>query len=201
MEHVLEDLLLRYGLFAVFLGGATEGDLTLILTGALAHLGYFGFVPATAVGCLGAVCIDSFWYMLGRTRADRIRGSRFYQQAGPWVEMMAERVGPWEILFARFIFGARIPSMIFWGTRKVPFDRFLALDIVGCTAWGFVLSALGYAFSNSVALLLDKLKRTERHVVIVVAVIVLVLLLRPLGRRLVQRRAGGASGYHGTTSP
>src|SRR5262245_24162831 len=137
MEHVLEDLIRRYGLYAVYFGGATEGDLTLILTGALAHLGYFGFVPATALGCLGAVTIDSMWYMLGRNRAALIRSSRFYQQAGPWVEGLAQRVGAWEILFARFIFGARIPSMIFWGTHKVPFDRFVVLDIIGCFAWGF----------------------------------------------------------------
>src|SRR5512138_3427265 len=144
MEHALEDLIRRYGLFAVFVGGATEGDLTLVVTGALAHLGYFGFVLATALGCLGAVCVDCIWYALGRTRATVIRSSRFYQQAGPWVEGMAERTGPREILFARLILGARIPSMIFWGIRETPFLRFVTLDTIGCAVWGLTLSGLGY---------------------------------------------------------
>jgi cation transporter-like permease len=46
----LESLVLRYGLAAVFIGSAFEGDFTLILAGVVAHLGYFPFPLAVAAG-------------------------------------------------------------------------------------------------------------------------------------------------------
>jgi membrane protein DedA with SNARE-associated domain len=186
MEH-LEELIRRYGLLAVFIGGATEGDLTLVLAGALAHLHYFNFVLAAAVGSLGAVCIDSICYTLGRTRAGVIRSSRLYKQAGPTVEALAARIGPWEILIARFILGARIPSMVFWGACEIPIVRFVALDAAGCALWGGGLAALGYAFSSSLSWLLEDLERTERHLLIIVAAVAVVLLLHPIVRRLLRR--------------
>jgi len=46
----LEALVLRYGLVAVFIGSAFEGDFTLILAGVAAHLGYFPFAFAVLAG-------------------------------------------------------------------------------------------------------------------------------------------------------
>ena len=43
-----EHLILRYGLAAVFVGAAVEGDLTLILAGVAAHLDYLSFPTAVA---------------------------------------------------------------------------------------------------------------------------------------------------------
>jgi membrane protein DedA with SNARE-associated domain len=187
MEQLLEDFIRRYGLLAVFVGGATEGDGTLVVSGALAHLGYFGFALATAVGGCGAVCNDCKWYALGRRGAGVVRANRFYKQAGPSVEGLVTRIGAWEILIARFVLGARIPSMIFWGTQHMAFTRFLAFDAAGCALWATILSGLGYVFSSSLALLLEDLERTERHVVILVAAVAAALLLRLLLRRGTRR--------------
>lgn len=188
MEKALEDLIGRYGLLAVFVGGATEGDGTMVVTGALAHLGYFNFVVATAVGCVGALGIDMMWYGLGRWRADAIRQSRIYVRTGPTVERLAARVGMWEILVARFILGVRIPSMIFWGTQQVSLARFAVLDAAGCVLWGSVLAGVGYAFSSSFGLLLEGMKRTERHLMIMLVAVALVLVLRPFLWGVIRRR-------------
>jgi membrane protein DedA with SNARE-associated domain len=186
METTVESLIRRFGLLAVFIGGATEGDGTLVVTGALAHLGYFGFALATGVGALGAFTIDCSWFFLGRVRGPSIRSSRLYAHAGPAVERLIGRLGVWQLVIARFIPGARIPSMIFWGMQGTPLARFAILDLIGCGAWAGLLSALGYAFSRSLAVLLDELKRTERHVVVVIAAATVILLVRAIVKRRVQ---------------
>jgi membrane protein DedA with SNARE-associated domain len=187
MEAALLSFVRRFGLLAVMLGSATEGDGTMVVAGALAHLGYFHILLAIAAGCLGAFCADCMWYTLGRTRAKSIRSSRFYAQAGPAVERIAARLGLWQITVARFILGARIPSMIFWGMNEVPFVRFALLDALGCVLWGSVLAGLGYAFSGSLTMLVEELKRTEYHLAVAVAALVVVLLLRHRLRRRIER--------------
>jgi len=193
MEQTIESLIRRFGLIAVFVGGATEGDGTLIVTGALAHLGYFNFVVATFLGCLGAFCIDVMWYTLGRTRADSIRNSRLYSQAGASVERLAARIGAWQVVIARFIFGARIPSMIFWGMHGTPIIRFVVLDFIGCALWAGFLSGLGYAFSTSLASLMDEVKRAERRVVVLLIVIGAVVIGHTVLRRLMKSRQARSS--------
>jgi membrane protein DedA with SNARE-associated domain len=183
VETTVESLIRRFGLLAIFVGGATEGDGTLVVTGALAHLGYFGFALATGIGALGAFAIDCSWYFLGRVRGSAIRSSRLYAHAGATVERLIGRLGVWQLVIARFIPGARIPSMIFWGMQGAPLARFAILDSIGCSAWAAVLSALGYAFSGSLALLAEDLERTELHVLVIIAAVMFALGVRVWARR------------------
>ena len=68
----LQELLIRYGLLAVFLGAAFEGDFSLILAGVVAHLGIFPFPHAIAAGALGSLMGDSIWFGFGRLRGTEI---------------------------------------------------------------------------------------------------------------------------------
>ena len=85
----LEHLVMRYGLLAVLLGSAVEGDFTLILAGVCAHLGYFPFPLAVAAGAVGSFAGDLAWYTLGRLRGPRFRAGRFYQRVGHRIEALA----------------------------------------------------------------------------------------------------------------
>ena len=85
---------MRYGLAAVLLGSAVEGDFTLILAGVCAHLGYFPFPLAVAAGALGSFVGDLAWYVLGRLRGPRFRAGRLYRRVGPRIETLARRLGP-----------------------------------------------------------------------------------------------------------
>ncbi len=135
----METLLIRYGLAAVFIGGAVEGDVTFILAGVVVHLGLLNLPTAIAAGTLGAFAGDCSWYWLGRSGSARIRGSRAYQRAEPTSSRLARRFGVWEIVPARFIFGARMASSVFWGIRRVAFARFVVSDLIGCMVWAGLL--------------------------------------------------------------
>lgn len=156
-----QQLLIQYGLFAVLVGSAFEGDITLVLAGVVAHLGIFAFPLAVAAGALGSLAGDCAWYSLGRFREPHIRESRFYRRVGPTIERLAGRLGPWQLLAARFVYGTKSASMIFWGLHGLPFRRFLLIDIVGCVLGSLVFTSLGYLLSGSATVLLGHVKRVE----------------------------------------
>lgn len=157
----LQQLLIQYGLIAVLVGSAFEGDFTLLLAGVVAHLGIFSFPLAVGAGALGSLVGDCAWYALGRFRGPRFRGSRLYARVGPTIERLAAQLGPWQLLAARFVYGTKSASMIFWGLHGLPFRRFLLIDIVGCVLGSLVFTSLGYVLSGSATVLLGHVKRVE----------------------------------------
>lgn len=157
----MENLVSRYGLVGVFLGAAIEGDATLILTGATAALGLLNLPLALAVGALGAITGDTLWYAIGRSRSAVIRDSGLYRRVGPAVERLVGRVGPWQIVISRFIYGTRGATMLLWGAWGLPLRRFWLYDVLGCALWAVILGALGYAGSQGARALLGEVARFQ----------------------------------------
>jgi membrane protein DedA with SNARE-associated domain len=157
----IESLVVHYGLAAVLLGSAFEGDFTLILAGVFAHLGYFPFPLAVGVGAVGSLVGDLAWYSLGRVRGPRFRAGRFYRRVGHRIESLARRLGPAQLLAARFVYGTKAASMLFWGLHELPLAKFLMVDSVGALIGSLVFSGLGYLVSGSATLLLGKVRRVQ----------------------------------------
>lgn len=176
----LQQLLIRYGLVAVLFGSAIEGDFSLLLAGVVAHLGIFTFPLAVLAGTLGGMIGDLAWYSLGRFRGPRFREGRFYRRVGPTIERLAHRLGPWQLVAARFVYGTKGASMIFWGLHGLPLGRFLFIDAVGCVLGSLVFTGLGYVVSGSAVALLGHVKRVELW--LLGAVIVAVLIVFAIDR-------------------
>ena len=157
----LEGLLIRYGLLAVLLGSAVEGDFTLILAGVVSHLGIFEFPLAVLAGAAGSLAADCVWYSVGRLRGPRFRAGRLYRRVGPTIERLARRLGAWELLACRFIYGTKSASMVFWGLHGLPPARFVLIDALGCLLGAAVFAALGYLVSGSATVLLGRVKRIQ----------------------------------------
>jgi membrane protein DedA with SNARE-associated domain len=157
-----EHLILRYGLAAVFVGAAVEGDLTLILAGVAAHLGYFSFPTALAACVVGGFLADLAWYTLGRVRGPKFRAGRLYRRVGHRIEVLARRLGAAELIASRFVYGTKAASMVFWGLHGMSLPRFLVVDAIGCVLGSLVFTGLGYAVSGSATVLLGRVRRVER---------------------------------------
>ena len=174
----IQQLIIRHGLLAVLIGAAFEGDFTLILAGVVAHLGFFPFPLAVAVGALGSFIGDSIWYALGRFRGPRLRAGRVYRRVGPKIQRLADRFGPWQLLLARFVYGTKAASMVFWGLHGLKFRRFAPIDAIGCVLGTAVFSGLGYLVSGSATLLLGRVRRVQLWLLgAVLAGAVLVLII------------------------
>jgi membrane protein DedA with SNARE-associated domain len=175
-----QQLLIRYGLVAVFVGSAFEGDFTLILAGVVAHLGIFAFPLAVAAGAAGSLIGDTAWYTLGRLRGPRFRAGKLYRRVGPTIERLARRMGPWQLLAARFVYGTKAASMLFWGLHGLSLPRFLLIDTLGCVLGSLVFTSLGYLVIGSATALMGHVKRFELWLLgaFVVAIIIVVIIDR-----------------------
>lgn len=157
----MEQFLIRYGLIAVFFGSMLESDITVPTAGALSAFGYWPPLVTATVCILGVFAGDCMWYWLGRLFGPRLEGTGFYKKAMPKAEKFAEKFGLKQIIFARFIWGVRIATMVFWGVKRLNFFKFAAVDLAGCIIFGAALTTLGYVFSHSLRSLLDDFRYIE----------------------------------------
>ena len=149
----LSQIIEQYGIYAVFVLCTVEGDITLLLSGAMAHSGFFGkysFLKVFLAGTLGGMVGDSIGYGVGRIFHEKAKDYRFYQMAQPRVEKLIDKFGTFAIIISKYIYGIRAAMCVFYGIGKMPFHRFLILDAISCGAWVLVLAGTGYFFSGAI---------------------------------------------------
>lgn len=162
MDHQLYDLIAQYGIYAVFALCTVEGDITLLLSGTMAHGGLFGnwgFFKVLIAGTLGGMVGDSAGYAVGRIFHRNAKDYRFYQVAQPRVEKLIEKFGGFAIVISKYIYGIRLAMSVFYGVGKMPYLRFLGLSAISCSLWVFFLAGLGYFFSGFVTSMIGDFKQ------------------------------------------
>jgi membrane protein DedA with SNARE-associated domain len=161
MEH-LAQLIADYGIYAVFALCTVEGDITLLMSGAMAHSGFFGsysFLKVFLAGTLGGMVGDTIAYWIGRLFHKKAKHYRFYQMTQPRIERLIAKFGGFAIIISKYIYGIRAGMCLFYGIGKMPFPRFLLLDAISCATWVAILSGLGYFFSGAITSILGNFKQ------------------------------------------
>lgn len=162
MDHQLYDLIAQYGIYAVFALCTVEGDITLLISGTMAHGGFFGkwgFLKVLVAGTLGGMAGDSAGYAVGRIFHENAKDYRFYQVAQPRVEKLIEKFGGFAIIISKYIYGIRVAMCVFYGVGKMPFLRFVGLSAISCSLWVLLLAGLGYFFSGAVTSMIGDFKQ------------------------------------------
>lgn len=156
MENPLQQIQLiidAYGIYAVFVLCMVEGDITLLLAGAMANSGFFGqfsFFRVLLAGILGGVIGDTIGYLIGRVFAKTIKGFKWYQRSQPRIERLVEKFGGYALVISKYIYGIRAAMAISTGVGKMPFWRFLYTDLLSCSIWALILSSIGYFFGGAI---------------------------------------------------
>lgn len=193
---VMEPFLIKHGLMAVFFSAMAEADVVPILTGVVAHLGYFSFAQSIAVATGGAFLGDCVWFWIGRTNSKWIRTKRIYARTVKATENLDLRLGVWQIPASHVLYGTRIATMTSSGLKRMSFVKFAVVDILGCVVFTTALATVGFVFSGSASLIVGQVKRIELFLLLVVIVIALIFHLVKV---IAQRRseiAGMASNGH-----
>jgi membrane protein DedA with SNARE-associated domain len=162
MEHPFYQLFEEYGIYAVLALCTVEGDITLLLSGVLAHNGYFGpysFLKVYVAGTLGGMIGDNFGYWVGRLFRTSVKNYRFYEMARPRIERLIDKFGGFSIIVSKYIYGLRVAMCLFNGIGKMPFGRFLLLDFISCSVWVLFLGGVGYFFSGAVTNIIGDFKQ------------------------------------------
>lgn len=149
----LSQIIEQYGIYAVFALCTVEGDITLLISGAMAHSNFFGkysFLKVFLAGTLGGMVGDCIGYGVGRVFHEKAKDYRFYQMAQPRVEKLIDKFGGFAIIISKYIYGIRAAMCVFYGVGRMPFLRFLFLDAISCGTWVLVLAGTGYFFSGAI---------------------------------------------------
>lgn len=180
MEHPFYQLFEEYGIYAVLALCTVEGDITLLLSGVLAHNGYFGpysFLKVYLAGTLGGMIGDNFGYWVGRFFRTSVKDYRFYQMAQPRIERLIDKFGGFSIIVSKYIYGLRVAMCLANGIGKMPFLRFLFLDFVSCSIWVLFLAGVGFFFSGAVTNIIGDFKTIGVWVFFIVLAAILVFYL------------------------
>lgn len=149
----LSQIIEQYGIYAVFALCTVEGDITLLISGAMAHSNFFGkysFFKLFLAGTLGGMVGDCIGYGVGRIFHENAKDYRFYQMAQPRIEKLIGKFGKFAIIISKYIYGIRVAMCVFYGIGKMPFLRFLVLDAISCSLWVLLLAGTGYFFSGAI---------------------------------------------------
>jgi membrane protein DedA with SNARE-associated domain len=149
----LSQIIAQYGIYAVFLLCIIEGDITLLISGAMAQAGFFGpysFFQVLVFGTAGGMVGDCIAYGLGRVFHKNAKDYSFYQIAQPRVERLIAKFGAYAIVISKYIYGIRAAICVFYGIGRMSFGRFLFLDFVSCFLWVLILAGTGYFFSGAI---------------------------------------------------
>ncbi|OHA93589.1 MAG: hypothetical protein A3H52_02310 [Candidatus Zambryskibacteria bacterium RIFCSPLOWO2_02_FULL_39_26] len=148
-------ILAHYKYFVVFPIAVIEGPIITIISGFLAHLGFFSFLFAYITLVLSDITGCTLYYLAGRYWRNSVwikrRISRwdYNENSKKFLEDHFRKHKVKTIFIAKISHGIGWMVHIFAGVAKVNYFEFIVLNIIGALPKTFVLMLLGYYLGNS----------------------------------------------------
>ncbi|PZX15290.1 membrane protein DedA with SNARE-associated domain [Palleronia aestuarii] len=167
----LEAFLSDYGLWALGIGAALEGETVTVLGGMMAHRGLFAYLPAVLAAAAGSFASDQTFFMIGRRYRDtgyvqKVRSRPAFQRALATFERHPTAF----VFLSRFLYGLRTISPLAIGTTDLSTMRFALINGLAALAWGTVFVTLGYLFGQGIEALFGRVKSLEHLLLPFIAV-------------------------------
>ncbi|CCM79017.1 DedA family protein [Rhizobium mesoamericanum] len=192
---MLERLIGEYGVLAVFLGAAVEGETAAFLGGVFAHRQLIPYWQVALAACLGSFAADQVLFFAGRyatkwSYVQTLLGSEPVARATRLLD-----AHPTGFIFAfRFIYGIRTISPIAIGVSSVSTRRFVILNAIAALAWGVLITAIGFVAGQAVEALLGRLQLHLHLLIALGFAAILVPITAYAVRREVARRSARPGG-------
>jgi membrane protein DedA with SNARE-associated domain len=180
---MMTELISQYGYWAVLVGTMLGGESILLPAAFLAARGYLSLPLVIALAVIGSFMSDQVYFLLGRYGAGRIfarwpavekQVSRIHRQIESWQDSV--------VLSFRFYFGLRIVTLFALGSGRMPFRRFVILNLAGAVIWALAFGLGGYFFGAALTGFLTRFKHYE------IPIALLLLALIVVGERFFRRR-------------
>ena len=144
-EDALQELILHYGVIAIFLGAGIEGEPFALAGGVLAHRGWLPTWLAVGAAIGGSLLIDQLWFHLSRYhRQSRIVRKIVERPAFRRSLELIERHPVIFVLLFRFAYGLRAVAPVAIGASRLPTRLFVPLNVVATVIWGGLFTGLGF---------------------------------------------------------
>jgi len=179
----LSAFIASYGVVAVFLGCAVEGETSAFVGGVMAHRGLLGWGEMALAAGLGSLLSDQVMFWSGRRMRDR-----------QWVRRLLDRPAAGRVhgilhdhpkLFVvgfRFIPGMRMIGPLTMGASGIAPALFVPINLITALFWGAAITTVGYHFGRAVEALFGRLHLLPLTALAVAGGLSLLVLLRLLRR-------------------
>lgn len=148
-----------YGLFAVGVGTFLEGESVLLIAGAAAAHGHLSLPAVIVVATLASFLGDQLFFQIGRRHGERLLARvPALRPRAERVRALLERHHLPLILSIRFLYGLRIAGPMAIGMSRVPWPRFLALNLAGAAGWATLVAGLGYGAGQTLGRLMKAIE-------------------------------------------
>ncbi len=149
--ETLTALILHYKYAFIFISAPFVGPIVTLLSGALLRLGTLELIPTLIALMASELLADVLWYALGARYGERF-GLRFGKHFGITHERIVavraayHRYHDSIILISKLTAGFGIAPAIFFtaGLSRVPFRRYMLMNVIGQVIWSPVMLAIGY---------------------------------------------------------
>ena len=135
----------QYGVLGVFLTSAAEGEIGVLIGGAMAHLGRLSPVLVAIAAWAGSFVSTQAFFHVGRSQRDgrwvsHVKRRRAFAKAMQWIERKPRLF----CFIYRFVYGFRVVGPIGISLSKVDSKTFAAINLVSALLWGIGATALGW---------------------------------------------------------
>jgi len=145
VSHTINHLVQHYGALGVFLAAAAEGEIGVLVGGAMAHLGKLNPVAVAIAGWIGSFLSTEAFFHFGRYHRDgrwvaHVKHRRAFAKAMEWIERR-----PRLFCFGfRFVYGFRVVGPVGIGLSGVNSRTFAIINLVSALVWGIGATMLGW---------------------------------------------------------
>lgn len=183
---MFDDLIVRFGYFAVALGTFLEGEVVLLAAGAIAHKGLLSFPLVLCSATLGSLAWAQLWFRVSRAFGRRVIEARpaWHARAGQ-VERFIRRYGIAFVLGYRFVSGMGTLAPALLGATGYRPRGFVLFDLIGAALWSVAFGGVGFGLDAGLRELLGRPIHWDE---LISAIVGLGLLLW-LATRMVQHAA------------
>ena len=172
----------QYGVLGVFLTAAAEGEIGVLIGGAMAHLGRLSVVTVALAAWAGSFLSTQAFFHLGRSQRDgrwvrHVKRRKAFAKTLKWIEKR-----PRLFCFGyRFVYGFRVAGPIGISLSDVNSKTFAMINLLSALLWGIGATALGWWAGPTV---FEKMGQWfDLHDLLIAAVGALAALLIYLGWR------------------
>lgn len=149
----------------LFIGAIVEGPILMVASGFLFRLGQLDFLPMYIALVSGDFCADMGWYGIGYfgARPFIFQYGKFFGITPERVEKIAGRFKKYQdkiLIISKLTmgFGFALVTLVVAGILKVPFKKYVTLNLLGGFVWTALLVLVGFFFGNVYLLITPSLK-------------------------------------------
>jgi membrane protein DedA with SNARE-associated domain len=184
VNHSIE----HYGVLGVFLTAAIEGELGVVIGGAMARLGKLHPLSVIFAAWIAAFLSAQAFFYAGRSQRDstwvhKVTDKRAFALAIKWID----RHPTLFCLFYRFIYGMRVVGPVAISLSHIKARTYLIFNFFTALAWAVLCVSLGWLFGPELADLARAWFTPHRFAIASVVVVVVLLGLISWRARLTAR--------------